>query len=108
MHRLNIVHGDISPRNIVFDIKSHKSYVIDFGAAEIIDIKRPRRKVKYQTNDEQTNKYLSPEYVRDNRILAKSLDIWSIGVVIFEMIYLKYLKSKFPPKLNHEVKNKKL
>ena len=39
MHRLNIIHYDIKPENIIFSKAFNKAVFIDFGLSEIIEEK---------------------------------------------------------------------
>ena len=97
IHTSDIVHRDLKPSNIVIDSDSSVPVVkiIDFGMA---------RKIKGSINDDQdvseripdlttyvqARAYRAPELLLDFRngdfIYDKSIDIWSFGLVIIELI----------------------
>ncbi|WP_047984928.1 Stk1 family PASTA domain-containing Ser/Thr kinase [Ornithinibacillus californiensis] len=103
-HENGIVHRDIKPQNILIDTYGHVK-VTDFGIAVALSA----------TSLTQTNSilgsvhYLSPEQARGGMATKKS-DIYSLGIVFFEMltgrlpfsgqspvsIALKHLQSETP------------
>ena len=82
-HNKNIVHRDIKPENIMFatsrkipkDIR-----LIDFGLSKIIN--KPESNMKSSMG---TVYYMSPEVIR--RYYTKKCDIWSIGVIMYSILY---------------------
>ncbi|MFA6052381.1 MAG: serine/threonine-protein kinase [Methylobacter sp.] len=85
-HLLGSVHRDIKPENILYDRKSDNLVVSDFGIAAfteeqlhtLIETKEGTRLANFQ--------YASPEQrMRDKNVDHRS-DIYSIGLVINEMI----------------------
>lgn len=81
-HEAGIVHRDIKPSNIMLT-RSGQVKVLDFGiaraAAEAYPIATERAAVMGNST------YLPPEHARGETIDARS-DIYSIGVVLFEML----------------------
>jgi serine/threonine protein kinase len=86
IHNHNYVHRDIKPSNIV--LKNSKDYksvkLVDFGLA-----------VKYQTRqgiDEScgTLVYQAPEQMAGGQMYGKSVDIWAVGLIMFEVIKGKH------------------
>ena len=80
-HKQGIIHRDIKPDNILFDINDNP-YISDFGVAKLTE-------VPGSTNPENrvvgTPGYMSPEQVYDQRVDARS-DVYGLGVVIYQML----------------------
>ena len=82
---LNIVHRDVSPQNILISYEGEVK-IIDFGVA----------KAKGKTSQTQVGmlkgkfSYMSPEQVRGHHIDHRS-DIFSLGIVLYEMLTLERL-----------------
>ena len=79
LHSLNIIHRDIKPENLLLD-NNLRIKLCDYGWAT------------HLKNNEQINTYCgTPDYVAPE-ILKKEfydykIDIWSIGVLLFEMLF---------------------
>eukprot|EP01083_Nonionella_stella_P218038 782230_1 len=83
MHDDNgIVHCDLKPDNILFLTKDENSplKVIDFGMSKVL----PR--LQYLTNLCGTPYYTAPEIIK-NRKYNHACDMWSVGVILYVMIY---------------------
>ncbi|UCE18792.1 MAG: protein kinase [Gemmatimonadota bacterium] len=79
-HEKNIIHRDIKPANIMITRKG-QSKIMDFGLARL----RDRTKLTKEGTALGTVAYMSPEQARGEEVDHRS-DIWSLGVVIYEMI----------------------
>ena len=91
LHSLNIIHRDIKPENLLLD-NNLRIKLCDYGWAT------------HYNNNEQINTFCgTPEYVAPEIIKKEfydeKIDIWSIGVLLFEMI-CNY--SPFSDKNNNE------
>ena len=85
VHRLNIVHKDIKPRNIVMDGKSGVVKLIDFGISSKLE--REYRQATPPERLEGSILYISPEQTgRMNRALDYRSDFYSLGVTFYEML----------------------
>ena len=80
-HKQNVIHRDIKPDNILFDLNANP-YISDFGVAKLTE-------VSVDANTESrvvgTPGYMSPEQAYDQRIDARS-DVYALGVVIYQML----------------------
>ena len=79
-HRLKIIHRDIKPENILID-EDGTPKLADFGVARLSEGTRMTRS-GVQVG---TPYYMSPE-AWEGRALDAQADIWSLGVVLFEML----------------------
>lgn len=88
LHSMGYVHRDIKPENILISVNGHIK-LADFDLSACINQQhqlpgvyhRPRLSSFVGTPD-----YLSPEVVA-GKMQSYSLDFWSVGVLIFEMIF---------------------
>src|SRR5262245_46981603 len=79
-HRAGIIHRDIKPANVVVN-ESNKVKILDFGLALTAGETRLTRAGRTVG----TVVYMSPEQVGGREIGPRS-DLWSLGVVLFEML----------------------
>ena len=92
-HQAGIVHRDIKPENIMLRPDGYVK-VLDFGIAKLaeqevpVTIPRDEALLLVETNLGSvlgTVRYMSPEQACGAQV-DKSTDIWSLGVVLYEMV----------------------
>ena len=79
-HRLGVIHRDLKPQNIMID-QDGNAKIMDFGIARFVDTER----LTGSGVMIGTPEYMSPEQV-DLREVDGRADIYSLGVVIYEMV----------------------
>lgn len=83
IHSRNIIHMDLKPENIMLDYNCANLKIIDFGSACY-----NFTKLKYFYV--QSRYYRAPEVVFKLNITS-AIDIWSLGCIIFEILFQKPL-----------------
>ncbi|MBI5927728.1 MAG: protein kinase [Chloroflexi bacterium] len=81
-HRQDILHRDVKPSNIVID-KDGIPYLTDFGLARIASSGESTLSQDMMLG---TPQYISPEQAQGRRDLGPSTDIYSLGVVLYELV----------------------
>jgi len=79
-HEKHVVHRDIKPSNIMITAKGQPK-IMDFGLAKL----RSRTVLTKEGTTLGTIAYMSPEQAK-GRAVDHRTDIWSFGVMLFEMI----------------------
>jgi len=90
-HEHGIVHRDIKPENLLLD-KNGRVKIADFGIAKIVGTA--------PTADEKaagTPRYVAPEQLADPQKADHRADIYSLGVVLYELLTGELPPEKFEP-----------
>ncbi|RHZ87201.1 hypothetical protein Glove_40g17 [Diversispora epigaea] len=89
IHKLDIVHQDFHPGNILSsDFKNYYIFISDFGLSKLISAN--------PNNPEKKNivgvlPYIAPEVLSGDEEYTKAADVYSFGIIAYEMI------TGFPP-----------
>ena len=94
-HDEGIVHRDIKPENILLD-KKGRVKIADFGIAKIIG-REPGVSITETAQAIGTPHYMAPEQVEKPETVDHRADIYSLGVVFYEMLTGELPLGKFAP-----------
>src|SRR5205814_671534 len=85
-HEEGVVHRDIKPENILLD-KKGRVKIADFGLAKLVGADVAAAGMLTMTNMVMgTPHYMAPEQVENPKSVDHRADIYSIGVVFYEML----------------------
>ncbi len=90
-HKKGIVHRDIKPANILYEKSTGLAKVADFGIARKSD------DLTLTTAGMGTMNYMAPEQREDARSVDHRADIYSLGVMVYEMFTGKLPLGRFKP-----------
>ncbi len=93
-HEQGIVHRDIKPANILIDARGHVK-VADFGLAKIVGPQAAGQTVVGTTMG--TPDYIAPEVLEQGPVVDHRVDIYSLGVMIYEMFTGHLPKGRWDP-----------
>lgn len=82
--KMNLVHGDISPANIVVTAGTKHLVLVDFGSAWPVEDTAVK-----QAGDGVTQPYAAPERLAKHAVEDFRSDIFSLSVVAYEMLTLE-------------------
>jgi predicted Ser/Thr protein kinase len=95
-HEQGIVHRDIKPENIL--IGSHGQVKIaDFGLAKLLDPSSQNEHLSQVGQRMGTAHYMAPEQAQDATDVDHRADIYSLGVVFYEMLTGELPIGRFSP-----------
>lgn len=80
LHSKQIVHRDLKPQNILVDGDGLLK-IADFGLARSFEIKMPS-----YSSEVVTLWYRSPELLRGSKVYGYSIDMWSVGCIVSEIL----------------------
>ncbi len=95
-HEQGVVHRDIKPENVLID-RQGRVKIADFGIAKLVSADEPRAALTEESCVIGTPHYMAPEQVERPRLVDHRADIYSLGVVFYEMLTGELPLGKFPP-----------
>jgi len=95
-HGQGIVHRDIKPENILLDKQGHLK-IADFGIAKIAGLEAKGLSLTGARDVMGTPAYMAPEQVEKPQTVDHRADIYSLGVVFYEMLTGELPLGKFAP-----------
>jgi serine/threonine protein kinase len=94
-HDEGVVHRDIKPENILVDRRGRVK-ITDFGLAKILGIETGASRLTREGTVMGTPHYMAPEQVEHPQTVDHRADIYSLGVVFYEMLTGELPLGKFP------------
>jgi len=95
-HDEGVVHRDIKPENVLVDRKGRVK-IADFGLAKILGVETGSTRLTAEGQVMGTPHYMAPEQIERPLSVDHRADIYSLGVVLYEMLTGDLPLGKFEP-----------
>lgn len=95
-HDQGVVHRDIKPENILLD-KNGRVKIADYGLAKLVNAEATSPSLTRTNHVMGTPHYMAPEQVEKPLTVDHRADIYSLGVVIYEMLTGELPLGRFAP-----------
>jgi tRNA A-37 threonylcarbamoyl transferase component Bud32 len=95
-HDQGVVHRDIKPENVLLDARGRVK-LADFGLAKLVDRPTGATGITATGQVMGTFQYMAPEQVKTPQDVDHRADIYSLGVVFYEMLTGELPMGRFEP-----------
>jgi hypothetical protein len=95
-HEQGVLHRDIKPANILLDAKGRVK-IADFGIAKLVGDAKPDLTLTATGASVGTPQYMAPEQLEQPGTVDHRADIYSLGVVFYEMLTGELPIGRFSP-----------
>ena len=119
-HELGVIHRDLKPANIIVG-RFGEVYVLDWGLAKVLGntTLSAQDSIRHQEKSDTTMTpvgqhygtpmYMAPEIAKGEADLDGRTDVFSLGIILFEMITLQFLfKGEDPYEIKKKILNQPL
>lgn len=87
MHNIGVAHMDLKLENIIVDFVNKKIKIIDFGEARVFHDSNHISTIIPDKNIHGSLPYIAPEVFKCLEYNPEQVDIWSCGIILYEIIY---------------------
>lgn len=89
MHNIGIAHMDLKLENIMIDVDKKTVKIIDLGEARVFHDTHHIHSIIEEHGVHGTGPYIAPEeFITNNYYNPEKTDIWSCGIILYNIIYL--------------------
>ncbi len=95
-HQMGVVHRDVKPANILLD-REGRVKIADFGLSRLIEEKEDEGRITRTQQVMGTVEYMAPEQREGAKHIDHRADIYSLGVVFYELLTGELPIGRFDP-----------
>lgn len=94
MHNIGIAHMDLKLENVMVDSVNKKIKIIDFGEARVFHDSLHISEIIPDKGLHGSLPYVAPEEFDDKEYNPEKVDVWSCGIILYEIVYHAFPWSK--------------